>query len=219
MGVMDDINLLAKSDESHSKLKCFWENLIKAATGDVFAAKDAIKLIVSSPMLIRDFLFWEKFEMFLKGVFLDNDDARKLSEIFAGNEEEAVEYSKRIIKIIDDLETDSKVESMIHLTRALLLKFIEKTEYYRLCNALRNTLQEDLKFLNENIEKTTLKENIHIDFLSQNGLVRQTVIDSNGDDEFEFTPLAHMLDKYGLDYGSESKKYKYSSDEFDKLAN
>ncbi|MCQ2017462.1 hypothetical protein [Clostridium butyricum] len=218
MGGMDDINLLAKSNKSHSGLKSFGENLIKAATGDVFAAKDIIKLIVSSPMLIRDFLFWEKFELFLKGVFLDNDDARKLSEIFA-DKEEKVEYSKRIIKIIDDLETDNKVESMIHLTRALLLKLIEKTEYYRLCNALRNTLQEDLKFLNENIEKTILKENIHIEFLLQNGLVRQTVIDGNGDNEFEFTPLAHMLDKYGLDYGSESKKYKYSSDKFDKLAN
>jgi len=96
------------------------------------------------------------------------------------------------------------------------VKFISKSDYYRLCHAIRNTMEEDLHHLSQNIKKDHLKNNIHIEFLRQNGLTMQTVnsggnFDTNEDDgEFEFTPLAHMLDKFGLDYENE-QKYKYSN--------
>lgn len=214
---IDDFKLVTESKEIKNESKSFLENVIKAATGDGFAAKDAFKFIVSSPFFIREALFWEKFTKYLNGVFLEKDDIRKLSAIFADNKEKD-DYARRIIKVIDDLDSISKVKYVINLTRALLMEHIEKTEYYRLCNALRNTFEEDIQYLNQNIGEKNLKDDIHIRFLQQNGLAEQIVITSEGNNEFEFTPLANMLDKYGLDYGNE-KKYKYCLDSPDKLSN
>lgn len=214
---IEDFKLVTQSKEMKDESKKFLENVIKAAMGDAFAAKDALKFISSSPFFIREALFWEKFTQYLNGVFSEKDNIRKLSEVFAENEEKS-EYARRIIKVIDDLDSIAKVKYVINLTRALLMEHIEKPEYYRLCNVLRNTFEEDLQYLNQNIKKENLKDDIHIRFLQQNGLAEQTVITNKGNNEFEFTPLAHMLDIYGLDYGNE-EKYKYRSDSPDKLSN
>lgn len=215
MSFKDDIELLAKSNEFKNKNKKLIENLMKGVTGDLFAAKDALQYIISSPFFIREILFWDKFEMFTTGVFANDEDIRKLSEIFADNEDKE-DYAKRIIKILDDIDINKKVKYLINLTRSLLDNFIEKSDYYRLCNALINTLDEDLQYINMNINTHNLKENLYINFLQQSGLVKQTVISSN-DNEFEFTRLAQLLDKYGLDFGNDLK-YKYSSDLYDNLS-
>lgn len=214
MNFIDNAALLLQSKEFKNNSKDFTKKLISASTGDIVATAEALHFILKSPMFFREQLFWEKFSMFLNGVFIGEEDKLKLSEIFADNEEKE-EYSRRIIKVIDDIDSLEKTKIIINLTRSLLLEFINKSDYYRLINVVKLTMIEDLKYLNRNIRKTNLKNDIHIQFLEQNNLVIQTVIsggdfnNASDDNEYEFTQLAHMLDKFGLDYSNE-EKYKYS---------
>ena len=204
MKIHEDVKLVIKSKENFNDGKDLLENALKAV----------LVYRVSAPGNIRDRLFWDKFSMFLEGVFLDENDSRKLAEIFVENEERE-EYARKIIKIIDDIDSKVKVRYITNLTRALLANLIGKSDYYRCCNAIRNTLEDDLIYLSKNIEKEHLKNNIHIEFLKQNGLTVQTVISDSG--EFEFTSFAHMLDKFGLDYEN-GEKYEYS-DSIEPLSN
>ena len=210
MKFSDKAKALQESEEFSEAIKNFTRNVIDAAMGDVIAAAGAMKFIFSSPMFIRECLFWEKFAMYIDGVFLDDDDIKKLSEIFADKEEKE-EYSRRIIKVIDDIDLKVKVLYINNLTRSLLSGFIVKPDYFRLINVIKDTLEEDLQFVKKEIVSQHLKANIHFEFLKQNGLAIQTVIsdqDSDDGDEYKFTPLAHMLDQYGLSYGNE--RYQYS---------
>lgn len=210
MKFLENAQVILDSHEFSEGVKDFTKNVIRAATGDIVAASEALKFIIKGPMYIRECLFWEKYAMFLNGVFLEDDDIRKISEIFAEKEEQE-DYSRRIIKVIDDIDVKIKITYIINLTRALLAGFIVRQDYYRLINAVKNTLEEDLKFLSNTIGKEHLKANIHFEFLKQNGLAIQSIISDDGSldgDEYIFTPLARMLDQFALNYSNE--KYSYS---------
>lgn len=206
MKFFEKVQAILDSSEFTGGIANFTKNVISAATGDIVAASEALKFIEKGPMFIRECLFWEKFTVFMDGVFLEDNDVRKLSEIFAEKEEQE-EYARRIVKVIDDIDIRIKINYLINLTRALLAGLIVKTDYYRLINVVRNTLEEDLKYLSDKIGKKSLKANIHFEFLKQNGLAIQPII-SDDNEEYIFTSLAYMLDKYGLNYNSE--KYQYS---------
>lgn len=215
MSFEEDVKLIVSSTEFTNYRTEIFENIINALTGDLIAFKKATELFIKSPMFIRECLFWDKFTMFLEGTFRDGDDKIKLSAVFADNQEKE-EYARRILSIIDNIDTKSKVRYISNLTRALLLDLINRADYYRLCNAIRNTLEEDLMFLNSNVGKKLVKSNIHIDFLKQNGLMVQTLISSTSSgeaydkEEYVFTPYAKMLDQFGLEYGN-TDKYDYSA--------
>lgn len=209
MDFIKDMQIIKESNEVSTATKKFFENIGKAVLGDTSAAIDAAKILASSPFLIQQTLFWGKFTMFLEGVFIDDESIRKMSEIFVEHEER-VDYSMRIIKIIDEIDTKTKTKFITNLTRSLLAKFITKTDYYRLCNIVRSTLEEDLNYVSKNIFKESVTNNMQIEFLRQSGLVVCThEASDNKDDIFKFTPLAKMLDMYGLDYENENK-YRYS---------
>ena len=211
MGFVDDIKRVLASAEFNDGRNEFFENSISAITGDLVALKKVAEFIIKSPIFIRECLFWEKFTLFLKGTFQEDDDPIKLAAVFSNNEEKE-EYARRIISIIDSIDATTKVIYVVNLTRALLTGLICKTDYYRLCNAVRNNIEEDLLFLSQNINKKLTENNIQIEFLKNNGLIVQTIISGNNDEDDEkyaFTPFAKMLDKFGLDYGNE-KKYDYS---------
>jgi hypothetical protein len=199
------------SNEFSKGTREFTKNIINAASGDIVAAAEAMEFVLEFSMFIRECLFWEKFVMFMDGVFLEDDDIRKISEIFADKKEKE-DYARRIIKVIDDIDIKVKITYIINLTRALLAGFITKADYYRLINAVKNTMEEDLRFLTRSIDQDHLTTNINFEFLRQNGLAIQLILSGKGDDsgdEFVFTSLARMIDKYGLKYGNE--KYQYST--------
>jgi len=214
MSIINDVKIAFQSHNIKNSGGNISKKAFSAATGDKVAMLEIFSFFINGPKQIRDYIFFEKYSMFLKAVFLDDDDIRKLSEVFADNEERN-DYARSIIQTIDDIDSLDKTKHIINLTRAVLGGFIKKPDYFRLINVVRRTMLEDLLYLNRNIKRTNLKNNIHIQFLERNYLVTQTVIsggDFNSDEddnEFEFTQLAHMLDQFGLDYGNE-EKYKYS---------
>lgn len=210
MKFSDKVEAIVKSEEFSEEVKDFTENLISAAAGDIVATAKAMKFIILSPMFFRECLFWEKFIMFMDGVFLEDDDITKLSEIFAGNDEKE-SYTRRIIKVIDDIDVKLKITYIINLTRSLLSGFIIKPDYYRLVYVIKDLLIEDLQYFAKTINEKDLIANIHIEFLKQNGLVIQSEISSYEDiseNKYIFTPLAIMLDMYGVNY--DNGKYEYS---------
>lgn len=210
MNFLEKAKLAMASEEFSEGINNFTKNIISAATGDVVAAAEALEFILKSPMFIRECLFWERFSMFLDGVFLDDNDIERLLETI-GEKIEQENYARKIIKVIDDIDANAKIAYLINLTRALLAGYINKPDYFRLINAVKSTLDEDLVFLSNTIGLEHLKANIHFEFLKQNGLAIQYAISDDGragGDEYIFTPLAYALDQYGLNY--ENGKYQYS---------
>ena len=211
MAFIDNTIAVFGSNEFSTAKNNFLKNLIRAASGNAVAAAEALEFFLQAPVFLRECLFWEKFSMYLNGVFIEEDDIRKLGEVFRENKEKE-DYARRIIKIIDDIDTLNKVKYIINLTRALTRNLIKKSDYYRLCYTVRSALQEDLTFLIMNINDDHLKNSIHVDFLKQNGLVKPSVTFIDGGnfdetetedeerDEFKFTLLAKMLYKFGLVY-------------------
>ena len=119
MGFIEKARELLESKEFSEGVNDFTKNVICAATGDIVAVAEALMFILKSPMFIRECLFWERFAMFLDGIFLEEEDVEKLSQVFSEIEEKE-DYARRVIKIIDNIETKDKVTYIINLTRALL---------------------------------------------------------------------------------------------------
>lgn len=215
MNVRDTWLALKQSDELKNDGQDFVENTVSAIFGDPVAAVKALGFLFKSPVLIQNYIFWEKFSMYLDGILTDDEEIRKLSAVFAENEERE-EYARRIISAVDKVETRNKVNFIINLTRSLTNQFISKPDYYCLLWCVVNTAYEDLCYLSKNIEKTKIEDNIHLRFLEIGGLATKENTPMFSEDEvskdklyykYTFTPQAKWLDQYSLNYGKENYHY------------
>lgn len=209
----------SNSDELKDTGKEFIVDTVCALFGDPIAAIMAVKSIFHSPMLIQNFIFWGKYRMFMDGILTDDGAIRKLSEIFADNEEK-IEFAERVISTIDKIETKQKALYISNLTRALCSCFICKEDYYRLLWCIVNVPFEDLLYLSGKIDNTLIYDNIHLRFLEKSNLVtkdntpiftKPQIEQGKNCHKYTFTDFARILDQYALSY--ESKKYNYTINE------
>lgn len=185
-------------------------------------ADDPIKIIGSLNKLrkqilsIRDAIFWENFQKYLSRLY-DIDDAgsinnkcnEKLANLLAaqspndkagyeGDPERLHENAKRIVKLIDDAGTIQKSIYYANLTRALVGEFINRAQFFKLCNCVRNLTDEDLDYLAEDIQKrwtSTISEDTGlIDDFRAVGLMKEV------NAGFSYSMRAFELLKYGLKY-------------------
>lgn len=178
------------------------EDAIATILGDPIAFVKMMKSMIDSPVFIRDTLFWENFSLFLDGVYIESEDIRKLSARLA-EQGGSSENAKRIIRIVDDLDSKLKVEFVINLTRSFMLGLIEKRDYFRILKIIQNTIEEDLIFLKANLSKGEIAENNLSEEFERNGIMYITE-----EGNYAYSELAFFLDKYALSYGDE--KYKYN---------
>lgn len=106
----------------------------------------------------------------------------------------------RLVECIDRAETQKKVHFLINATRCLLVDFIDRPTYFRICHAVTHSLEEDLVFLGEHINEEDIPYSVYVQGLLTAGLMYQSVIDGNGDQKYSFTPLAEMVDRYAVSY-------------------
>lgn len=158
---------------------------------------------------VRDIWFWNKFRRFLEGGDLSEDDRDTLFEKLS-TEGTKEANAQRLIQIIDQVESQKKVDYIINATHSLCYSHINRSQYYRICNIIVTTLEEDLLYLQKNIaahEELCFCDEVQ--GLINRGLMEQSNIDM-GDFEhpeidnrrFIFTNLAQQVDMYALSYNS-----------------
>ena len=117
---------------------------------------------------------------------------------YEGKPKELVENAKRLIKLLDETGTIQKSVYYANLTRAALNDEIDVGKFFKLCNCIRNIIEEDLKFLIYDIqsqgEKTITDDRETIDDFRSVGLIKEV------DGGFAYTLRAFELLKYGLMY-------------------
>ena len=216
MSKKDTLLALKNSGELKDEAKELLSNTISTLFGDPVAAVHAFQTIAKSPVIMRDCIFWGKYQMFLNGILEDDEDLRKLSAVFAENEDRE-EFSERILSAIDKIEAHGKIKYIIHLTISASNGFICKLDFYRLIWCIVNIPLEDLQYLSKILGRQYIFDNIHLRFLEKyclvtrenTPLISQRDIDSGTDYcKYHITDFAIVLDKYGLNYGAE--KYNYA---------
>lgn len=207
MNIVDKAKMLMNSEDVKDESRNFIKDTVEALLGDPVSLAKILISIGNCPVFISQQIFLENFIAILEGSFYSEEDARKFSALLAeGGDKE--NKAKRVVKIIDGLDSEKKAKFIINLTRSLLAGFINVTDYLRLCSAVRNTLEEDLLFLQQNIAKDEIEASVETMSLAGNGLMYMSVI---GEPCFySFLLSAKLLDKYGLSYGDE-EKYSYKT--------
>jgi len=121
--------------EIKEKSRNLLEDSISSLLGDPVAFARVAKTILSSPFFIREHLFWQRFERFLKGLDFYLGDKIKFSEKISrdGKKEE---NAKRIIYLFDKIDSDEKVDYIINVSRALCAEIIDLNKYFRLIQAI-----------------------------------------------------------------------------------
>jgi hypothetical protein len=209
MTFIEDTRILIKNDEIKEASKNILEDAIQALLGDPVAYGKIIVALAKSPFFIREQLFWGKMEMFLSGIYLEKEDREKLNSKLAeyGNKEENV---KRLLSTIDKVETKQKMDYLINATRCLLAGSIDLPKYYRVVQAITQTLEEDLVYLSQHIEEPEIAECYQVYGLATSGLMYHSVISGggalgNGVQRYSFYDLAKDVDMYSISYNNINK--------------
>ena len=202
--VMNNLFTIATSDEGKQLGKELWNVFTDALSGDYKPWIELINIINRTPMSAKTLLFYSNFQHFLDGMKSDTELQRKFQE-FLNHEEKRNENSKRIIQLIDEMDSDIKVNALIALTKSVSYGFITKRDYYRMGKIIENIIAEDLEYLENNICREEIEEMELTEEFVRNGLMYIT--DSGS---YAYSRMAFYLDKFGLSYGD--KKYKYNGE-------
>lgn len=177
----------------------FLSDAINGLLGDPVSVGKIIFTLAKSPFFIRDRIFWTKYECFLSGVYASDEDRATFCDKL--NEEgKGQENAIRILDCVDHVDTEQKVKYIINASRSVSANFISLTEYFRICNAIKSNIQEDLQFLSGNIGKKDLDYSQPVQSLLSTGLMFQSVVDGNGGQKYSFTPLAKMVDRFAVSF-------------------
>ena len=192
------------------------ESVIGLLSRDPIAILSSLVKLRKLTLTIRDAIFLENFQNYLIRLY-DIDDAgsinNKCNEKFAsllaeqspneeagyeGDPDRLHENAKRIVKLIDDASTIQKSIYYANLTRAAIDGYINRAQFFKLCNCVRNLTDEDLEYLAIDIQKrwtsTITEDNGLIDDFRAVGLMKEV------NEGFSYSKRAFELLKYGLKY-------------------
>lgn len=194
------LNELISDNEIKEGTIDFMADVFSTLSGDKIAMAKIMLTLAKSPMYFRQKLFWTKWELFLNGVYASDDDraqfCAKLS-LCDGYKDNAY----RLIQIIDRVESLQKIKYLINAGKCLASDFIDLSLFFRICNIIVNSLDEDLIFLKENImDDLEYEYGYIVQGLINTGLMYQSLIDKDGSDKYKFTPIADIVDRYALSY-------------------
>ena len=132
-------------------------------------------------------------------------------------------HSERLLTIINKIDDNKKIEYIVNLFKALVNEKIDFSLFFRLCNCIEISLSEDLLYIKEEIDNKEIFENLQLQFLEKNNLVKKLtstpmvskieLSQGNIFFKYNFTDFARLLDKYALSY--EDDKYNYSINELE----
>lgn len=194
--------------------KDFYPNILDVFSLDPAAALKLINDVKKLPSTIRDGIFFECLEAYISNVneydykkkeFVENNlekMANSLAEVSPNDEADYVgdpnrlhEYSKRIMKLIDDCGTIQKAVYLANITRAFAHHEIDKRLFFKLGQCIRMLTEEDLMFLKTNVTEGKVSEvGDYVDDFRGQGLMYEV------DGGFAYSKRAFQLLKYALEY-------------------
>ncbi len=194
--------------------KDFYHNILDVFSLNPVAALDLIKDVKNLPSTIRDGIFFECFEAYIlnlneydhkKKTFVEDNLKRmaiSLAEVspndeagYAGDPDKLHEYSKRIVKLIDDCGTIQKAVYLANVSRAFAKNEIDKRLFFKLGQCIRMLTEEDLLFLRKNVKEGTIGgDGDYVDDFRGLGLMYEV------EAGFSYSKRAFQLLKYALDY-------------------
>lgn len=169
----------------------------EALNGNVMAVARILYTLASGTMTLSGNIFWNKFESFLNGANMTEDELARFCKILS-EEGTKPENITRLIDTIDKIDIQSKAVFLANASRCLSAHMIDRTMYFRFCHVLKNSLYEDLLFLQENI----LSEQDFIYSDTVQGLLTVGLMYQKSADSYSFTPLAKDFDKYAVSYNN-----------------
>lgn len=191
------------------------EDFIGALSGNKLSIGKAIGTFVKFPYLVREHMLWANMELFIQGVYIEDEDVDKLRAKLSEHYSKDDNY-RRLLMCIDRAETRSKIDYLINATRNLMDDKINREEYFRISQAIVETLPEDLEFLKDNFSDEEIFYNINVQGLVKSGLMIQTTYNANGEQGFLFTEAAELVVMFGLKSWKENEKVKKDDENFEK---
>lgn len=176
---------------------------INVICGDVSPYIDVAKEIFKVPAYIQDKLFIKKFSDILNGIYRNADEGRKWASKLADAD---TIYAQRIVSCVYALDSMAKNKYVINLSRALANGLIDRQLYFRLLFILKSILDEDIKFIIDNLKHNISSDELHMEALVNLGLAYVSEIE----DEltYAFSSLCYTFYEYAI---------KYDSDELEKV--
>ena len=218
MEIVNAIIAFLKSSELKKYGEESLENFVSVLTGDFYIAP--LKQFATTGKLlfsIPDILFWDKMHRFLLGTYSDFSYQQKIFERFS-TDDEYRDFTKRQLHFINEIDDDKKIDFFAQLTQALALDMIDLPLYFKLASILNATIREELEYLSANIKYKNFPSNVFVIALMQHGLIMKTnatwgnIGKTAGEgDVFDFTLLAHCLDKFSIDFQN-AEKYSYADE-------
>lgn len=205
------MNILSKGKEliCNENVQEFSLNLLADCaallTGDIAAAARIIYSVTKGSFALREQLFWNKFEYFLNNLDTSDDYLGEFCRVLTEDWKNP-ENQDRLFDTIDKIDTNNKAKYLANASRCVASGMITREDYFRICHLLKTSLQEDLLFLqSEVIEEREYEYSYTVQGLWSSGLMYQSVVDSDGNDRYAFTPFAKVLDMYALSYDNVEK--------------
>lgn len=110
----------------------------------------------------------------------------------------------RLIECIDRVQTQQKIQYLINATKCFINGEIDRETYFRICNLITYTLEEDLDFLRKNVDMVDLSYGMAVQGLLISGLMYQSAVGEEGS-KYSVTPIAKVIDRCALTYKSALK--------------
>lgn len=214
MDMLSTMKNTVSSEIAKAVAKDFYHNILDVFSLDPVAALDLINDVKNLPSTIRDRIFFECFEAYIlnlnkydykKKAFIE-DNLKKmailLAEVSPNDEADYVggpnrlhEYSKRIVKLIDDSGTIQKAVYLANISRAFAKHEIDKRLFFKLGQCIRMLTEEDLMFLKTNVTEGTVSgAGDYVDDFRGQGLMYEV------DAGFAYSKRAFQLLRYALNY-------------------
>ena len=183
MNLIEEAKSLMENKKVQEASSNFLEDAIESLLGNPVAAVKLMIGIHKAPFFIREQIFWTKFEMFLSGVYISDEDRANFSRLLTEDGRKR-DNSYRLLACIERAETKNKIQYLINASRALLAGYIDLNDYFRICHQV--------------------SYNYSIEGLLSSGLMYQSGINANEGHEgqsYAFTAIAEIGDRFALSYG------------------
>jgi len=188
-------------------LKCFkkgiWDVIklvvFKDPTGMIEDGFNTADLLFHLPTA----LFWDKMERFLKGTYYNFEDQVKFAEKFEEDNNQYVGFVKRLLSLIDLVDTDEKVNYVANLTRCFLLYGMEKDLYFRLAKFIQDNTAEEILFLKNMKYDQHMKNDSRISLLILQGIIIQEQ-DEKSHTSYVLSSFGKALKKCSLNFSEDS---------------
>lgn len=202
------------SETSRAAANDFFDNVLDVFNLDPITIINFINEVKNLPSTIRDGIFFECFEAYIlnlneydhkKKAFIE-DNLKKMAislaeaspnqkDDYEGTPDKLHEYSKRIVKLIDDCGTIQKAVYLANISRAFAKHEIDKRTFFKLGQCIRMLTEEDLLLLKENVVEGTISgDRDYVDDFRSLGLMYEV------DAGFAYSKRAFLLLKYALKY-------------------